>query len=152
MIILKTRFGVVMPVIHDLMSSNVGRARNKKLFVVSACIVKDHPELVKELVSDEDHVVSACPEEHHINMIGYKIASFIAYSGIKEVKVLTVDGSLHCIQLHYILENIRKRFFNDLNVQYFVLVNGRVFEISEETVKVSRHFYKLQKSLSTKEV
>ncbi len=138
--------------IHDLLTSNVGRAKNKRLFIVSECIAKDFPELLENYIDENDYVVSVCPEEHHINMIGYKIISFISYSNIREVTVLTVDGSLHCIQLQYIMENIRKRFFQDLKVRYLVLAKHNVVEIDERTITLSRYLSRLQKILSSKSV
>lgn len=135
--------------VKDLLSSNVGRARNKRLFIVSSCIARDFPELLKKHVGEEDYVVSTCPEKHHINLIGYKIISFISYSNIKEVTVLSVDGSLHCIQLQYIIENIKKRFFRDIKINHLVFIGGKIIRINEKIIALSRHLSKLQKNLSS---
>jgi len=135
--------------VKDLLSANVGRAKNKRLFIVSSCIAKDFLDLLESYVSKDDYVVSTCPEQHHINLIGYKIASFISYSNISEVTVLSVDGSLHCVQLQYIIENIRKRFFRDLKVNYLVFSNKKIIRVNEKIITLSRHLSKLQKTLSS---
>jgi hypothetical protein len=41
-------------------------------------------------------------------MIGFKLAGIIARCNFEEVAVVTVDGSMHCTQLHWALEEIYK--------------------------------------------
>ncbi len=135
--------------VHDLLESNVGRAKNKRLFIVSSCLVNDYPDIVSGVSREDDYIVSVCPEKHHINLIGYKIASFISYSGINEILVFTVDGSLHCIQLQYIVENIKKHFFKDIKVRHIVFSHGESIEIDEKLISLSRHLSRLQKNLSS---
>lgn len=136
--------------IQELLESNVGRARGKRLVIVSSCIVHDFLENLKELISTNDFVVKTCPEMHHINIIGYKIASFISYSNLKDVSVISVDGSPHCIQLHYIVEDIRNHFI-EFNAEHYVFKRGKITRISPEVVKLSRHLARLQKIISSKQ-
>ena len=142
--------GVMVLEIPDLMRSNVGRAKNKRLVIISSCIVQDFPDIVKNFLKDNDYPVKTCPEAEHINMIGYKIASFISYSNINEVAVISVEGSFHCIQLHYIVEDIRKHFL-DFEAKHYVLSKGKLVEVRPRTIKISRHLAKLEKILSSYE-
>ncbi len=139
--------GIIMIEVPDLMRSNVGRAKNKRLVIISSCIVQDFPDIVNNFLKDNDYPVKTCPEAEHINMIGYKIASFISYSNINEVAVISVEGSFHCIQLHYIVEDIRKHFL-DFEAKHYVLSKGKLVEVRPRTIKISRHLAKLEKILS----
>ncbi len=132
--------------IRDLLRSNVGRARGKRLVIVSACIADDFPEILKEISTKEAYIVKTCPEAEHINLIGYKIASFISYSNVKEVTTISVEGSPHCIQLHYIVEDIRKHFL-EFSVKHYVFNKKELIEIEPSVIKLSRHLGKLKKIL-----
>ena len=135
-----------MEKIHELMDFNVGSARGRKVLLVSSCIVDNYPEIVKGFLNDGYLLLKACPEKTHINMIGYKLASVISYSRLDEITVLSVDGSFHCVQLQYIVEDIKKHFIN-VRTRHLVLERGRIFEVSEQAVKTSRHIHKVEKLL-----
>ncbi len=130
--------------VHELMDFNVGRARNKKVLLISSCIVDNYPEMVKKFLDEGYLLLKACPEKTHINMIGYKLASVISYSQLDEITVLSVDGSFHCVQLQYVVEDIRKHFIN-VRTKHLVLEKGKIFEVSEQAVKISRHIHRVEK-------
>ena len=92
-------------------------------------------------------VLHICLEETHVNQAGFKIGSIIKYAGISDVAALTVDGSPHCIQLHYVIEDIKRHFAPEITTAHFVVEKGIVHEISAEAVKRSRHLSKIQKML-----
>jgi len=133
---------------QDLMSINVGDARLRskgRLLLIGSCMDR-FPEVVNDF-SEKDGgyiVLNACLEEIHVNQAGFKIASIVRYAGISEIAVLTIDGSPHCVQLHYVIEDIRRHFTPELRTSHFVLEKGEVHEISREAVKRSRHLSKIQ--------
>ena len=135
-----------------LMSINVGdeRIRSKgKLLLIGSCMDR-FPEIVKDF-SERDGgqaVLHVCLEETHVNQAGFKIGSIVRYSRISEVTALTIDGSPHCVQLHYIIDDVKRHFVPDLITKHFVVEKGKVHEISSEAVKKSRHLSKIQKMLS----
>ncbi len=135
-----------------LMRVNVGDSRFRakgKLLLVGSCMDR-YPELVKEF-SERDGgqaVLHVCLEETHVNQAGFKIGSIVRYSGISEVTALTVDGSPHCVQLHYIIDDVKRHFTPEITTKHFVVEKGKVHEISEAAVKRSRHLSKIQKMLS----
>jgi len=131
--------------IRKLLETNVGRARGRKILLVSECIASDRPEILRQF-EDEYIFLSVCPEAHHINHIGYKLLSFIKYSDVKHIAVLTVEGSYHCIQLHHLLEDIAKHFA-DIEAKHYVLTGGKIFEISRRAVNISRHLLKVEKQI-----
>lgn len=141
--------------IHDkqhLMSINVGdkRLRNKgKLLLIGSCMDR-FPDKVKEFSElDGGHaVLHVCLEETHVNQAGFKIGSIVKYSGISEVTALTVDGSPHCVQLHYVIDDVKRHFAPEITTKHFVVEKGKVHEISNDAVKKSRHLSKIQKMIS----
>ncbi len=136
---------------QHLMRINVGdkRLRNKgKLLLVGSCMDR-FPEIVKEF-SERDGgqaVLHVCLEETHVNQAGFKIGSIVKYSSISEITALTVDGSPHCVQLHYVIDDVKRHFAPEIETKHFVVEKGKVHEISTDAVKRSRHLSKIQKML-----
>jgi hypothetical protein len=140
---------------HDmqhLMRINVGdkKLRSKgKILLVGSCMDR-FPEIVKDF-SERDGgqaVLHVCLEETHMNQAGFKIGSIVKYSGITELTALTIDGSPHCVQLHYVIDDIKRHFASEIVTKHFVVEKGEVYEISTEAVKISRHLSKIQKMIS----
>ena len=107
------------------------------------------PEIVKEL-SEKDGgqaVLHVCLEETHVNQAGFKIGSIVKYSDISEVTALTVDGSPHCVQLHYVIDDVKRHFAPEIETKHYVVEKGNVHEISTAAVKRSRHLSKIQRML-----
>ena len=136
---------------QNLMQINVGDSRLRsagKLLLIGSCMDR-FPEIVNDFAQRDGGymILSVCMEEIHVNQAGFKIASIIRYSGITDVTVLTVDGSPHCVQLHYVLEDIRRHFTPELQTKHYVVEKGEVHEISPGAVKRSRHLSKIQKMM-----
>ncbi len=131
-----------------LMCTNVGASHLRTtgdLLVIGSCIPDRHPDILKRLQTDDPTrpVLHVCLEETHMNQAGYKLASIIRYSGIKSVTALTVDGSPHCVQLHYLLEDIKRHFVPELMTSHYVIEKGELFRVTAEAVKRSRHLSKV---------
>lgn len=138
-------------VTQQLMRINVGdrRLREKQnLLLVGSCMDR-FQDIVKEICQkDGGHfVLHICLEETHVNQAGFKIGSIVKYSDIKKVTTLTVDGSPHCVQLHYVIEDIKKHFAPDIETAHYVIEKGKLFEITADAVKRSRHLSKIQKMI-----
>lgn len=93
--------------------------------------------------------LSCCPEEEHANMIGFKLAGILARGNYSEIAVLTVDGSLHCVQLHYVVEEVCKIVRNPPARRHFVVEEGKIREIQEDAVKISRHLLKVSRLMKS---
>ena len=143
-----------VPPIDYLMRINVGDSSLREkgnLLLIGSCMEKRFPEIVKKYSEmDEGYaVLHICLEEIHVNQAGFKIASIIRYSGMKKVAVLTVDGSPHCVQLHYVVEDIKRHFTSEIETAHYVVEKGEVREISSSAVKRSRHLSKIQKAMNS---
>ena len=138
-------------VTQQLMRINVGdrRLREKKnLLLVGSCMDR-FPDIVKEICEkDSGHfALHICLEEMHVNNVGFKLGSIVKYSDIKKVTTLTVDGSPHCVQLHYVVEDIKRHFAPGIETAHYVIEKGKLFEITADAVKRSRHLSKIQKMI-----
>jgi len=134
-----------------LMRTNVGDKHlreNPNLLLIGSCMDR-FPEIVKEICEKEksQSTLHICLEETHVNQAGFKISSIVKYSSIKKVTVLTIDGSPHCVQLHYVIEDIKRHFAPEIETAHYVIEKGKLFEISAEAVKRSRHLSQIQKLL-----
>lgn len=136
---------------RQLMRINVGdqtlRDRGK-LLLIGSCMDR-YPDIVQDFSEKEKDfaVLHVCLEETHVNQAGFKIGSIIKYADITDVTVLTVDGSPHCIQLHYVIEDIKRHFAPEITTTHYVIEKGAVHEISTDAVKRSRHLSKIQKMI-----
>jgi hypothetical protein len=131
------------------MSINVGdkRLRDKGLLLlIGTCMHSRYPEIVKEFEEKDggQAVLQVCLEETHANQAGFKIGSIVRYSNIKRLTALTIDGSPHCVQLHFLIEDIKRHFTPEVDIAHYVVEKGNVHEISAVSVKRARHLSKIQ--------
>ena len=126
----------------DLMSTNAKgkNIRGKKLLLYGSCI-EENPQYLKEF---EDYTkLSFCPEKEHINMAFYKLMAMMSVA--QELVVLTTDGSPHCVQMHYIAEDVLRYSERKFPLRHFVVQNGKLVEVSSEDVKISRYLSKIKR-------
>jgi hypothetical protein len=134
------------------MRINVGdsRLREKgKLLIIGSCMQSRFPKIVEEFKEKDggNAVLQICMEEMHVNQAGFKLASIVRYADIKRLTVLTVDGSPHCVQLHFVVEDIKQHFTPEVETAHYVVEKGQLFEISPQSVKRARHLSKIETSL-----
>jgi len=135
--------------IDRLMCTNVGdsRLRDKgQLLLIGTCMNTRFPEIVEEFkVKDGGYaVLHICLEENHVNQAGFKIGSIVRYSEIKKITVLTIDGSPHCVQLHFVVEDLRRHFTPEIETVHFVVEKDKVMEVESAAVKRARHLSKIE--------
>jgi len=116
----------------------------RRVLIFSRCMEEEHPEIVNSFTS-EYCLLSVCPEAEHVNMLGFKLAGILARGSYEEVAVLTVDGSMHCTQLHWMVEEVFKICKPACRRRHLILYEGEVKEVSAETVKRSRYLFKVEK-------
>ncbi len=116
-----------------------------KLLIIGKCIELEHPGILKEFIDSNYGVLGLCPEAVHVNMAGFKLIGILARGSFEEVSVLTVDGSMHCIQLHWMLEEVFKamNLSNRVRRRHFIIYKGELKEVSVRDVKISRFLYKV---------
>jgi len=126
----------------DLLSTNAKgkNIRGKKLLLYGKCI-EENPEYLERF--DRYVKLSFCPEKEHINMAFYKLMAM--FSVAKELVVLTTDGSPHCVGLHHIAQEVLKYSARKIPVRHFVINNGKLIEVDEEDIKLSRYLSKIKR-------
>jgi len=121
------------------------------LVVLGRCLETEKPwalEELKKLIGGDYAVLTACPEAEHINMIGFKLAGMLArLPSIEEVVVLTTDGSMHCVQLHYVVEELERIMPGRFRRRHMVATREGLVEVSAEAVKTSRFLARVEKIL-----
>ncbi|MFW9864369.1 MAG: hypothetical protein ACFFET_18935 [Candidatus Thorarchaeota archaeon] len=105
-----------------------------------------YPEIVEEHREREGGlaVLSVCLEETHANQAGFKIGSIVRYSKINRLTALTVDGSPHCVQLHFLIEDIKRHFTPEVETDHYVVEKGAVHQVSAAAIKRARHLSKIE--------
>ena len=115
----------------------------KKLLIIGRCVEVEHPNILAKYVeSGEYGILSICLEAEHVNMVGFKLAGILARNKFEEVSVLTVDGSMHCTQLHWMVEEVFKIIRHDnIKRKHIVIYKGREYEVDGKAVKTSRYLF-----------
>lgn len=103
------------------------------------------PEAYKELNKISDNIYDVYLEETHINMVITKIIGMISRAQINKIIFASVDKSPHCVQLHYIENEIRKAMnIDDIEIIHYVAIDNNLIEISKETIKKSKSLSELK--------
>ncbi len=128
----------------EFMETNVGSRRLRelgKLLLYGSCIEVEWPEHLRAL-SEGRFAASVCLEREHYNMVAYKLACAARASNLSEVVALSVDGSPHCVQLHMLVEEVRK-LIGGFEALHYVVYKGRLYRVEAEDVKLSRYLSKV---------
>ncbi|MBO7218516.1 MAG: hypothetical protein J6V40_00905 [Clostridia bacterium] len=126
----------------ELMSTNIYDC-DKEIIIVGTCLKQMQPEAYKELEAKNMPMFNLCLEESHINMAITKILGMIRAQNITKIIFASVDRSPHCIQLHYIQDEIRKLGFN-LVMENYVAIDNKLEYIDSETISLSKNLFKLK--------
>ncbi len=116
------------------------------LRIVGECIPVEWPE-ISEKICGRSLCLSSCPERDHINIIALKVSSILARIDLKEIQVITVDGSPHCLHLHHAVEEALKIAGRDIEVRHMVVHKGKLLQVSHDAVKVARFLHKIDNLL-----
>ena len=137
-----------------ILECNVGDKRfqnTQKLLLYGTCLPDRYPAIFEEFSAGRTPV-HACLEDLHMDHVGYKLVNIIKYSKIKELTILTIDGSPHCYQLQVLGQDIKRHFTSEgeIEISHFVIEKGVVHEISYQTITVARHLHRVEKLLNEK--
>jgi hypothetical protein len=118
----------------DLMKTNCYDVEDT-LIIVGSCLDRMQPEAYKELERISDNIYDVCLEETHINMVITKLIGMISRVKINKIIFASVDKSPHCVQLHYIENEIRKAMdIDNIEMVHYVAVDNKLIEISKESI------------------
>ena len=125
----------------DLLKSNIYDFYDE-IIIVGSCLKAMQPKAFEEIENMNLPIFEICLEQTHINMAITKILGMIRANKIRRIVFASVDKSPHCIQLHYIQDEIRKLGF-ELSFENYVAVNNALIKISKETITLSKNLSEL---------
>jgi len=120
--------------------------RGRDLLIYSKCLPAEHPEVFEKVVEGKA-ALRVCMSEEHLDKVGFKIATIIAYADPSSITILTMDGSPHCTQLHVVAEQAKRMTRADTRVRHLVVEKGALIEASSQAVYLSRHLSKIEELL-----
>ena len=78
-------------------------------------------------------------------MVITKIIGMLYRVKIKKIIFATVDKSPHCIQMHYIENEIRKVMnIDDIEFIHYVAVNNKLIKVSNQTIRKSNSLAEIE--------
>lgn len=125
----------------DLMKSNIYDCSDK-IIIAGSCLKAMQPKAFEELQNLNLPMFELCLEQTHINMAITKLLGMIRAKKISKVIFASVDKSPHCIQLHYIQDEITKLGFEIEFINY-VAEDNSLIKINKETISLSKNLSKL---------
>ena len=130
---------------QDLMKTNCYDAKDT-MIIVGSCLQRMQPKAYNDLKEISNNIYDVCLESTHLNMVITKIIGMICRVNFKKIVFASIDKSPHCVQLHYIENEIRKAMTIDhIEIIHYVAVNNELIKIENDTIKRSRSLSKLQK-------
>ena len=85
------------------------------------------------------NIYEICLEETHINMAIAKIGGMLSRVNLNKIILATVDKSPHCIQVHYIENELAKMMdLSNIEIVHYVAVNNKLIQISNDIIKKSK--------------
>ena len=125
----------------ELMKTNVYDV-GESVLIVGSCLPDMEPEGFAQLRAEADHVFELCLEQTHI--------SAMLYTGkIRTLRFATVDRSPHCVQMHYIQNELRRMMdLSAVTIDNYVVENGKLTKLSPELIYLSKHLGELSRRMN----
>jgi len=117
--------------------------KRASILLVGECVPGVFPKIYKQFVK-ERIALTSCPEAENVGLIMGKTATILSCSHPREVTVLTIDGSPHCLALHSALNQALFVTREKTPTRHFVIADGKALEVSAETIRVSRYLHLVQ--------
>jgi len=133
----------------ELLSTNINHSklRDSSLLVYGTCVEAEAQNIFKKL-SKGRLSLHVCLEKEHMDKVGFKLAIILMTSKPREITVLTIDGSPHCLQLHFTVEQAKNITNSKVKITHYVIEHGKLIQISKDAVKTARHLSHIQKLLT----
>lgn len=131
----------------NLMRSNIYDV-NETIVIVGSCLKNMQPEGYKKVEQISENIYDLCLEETHVNMAITKVGGMLRTGKIKKLVFATVDKSPHCVQVHYIRNELEKMMdLSNIDIINYVVVDNELVEIDEEIISLSKSLSKIKKSV-----
>lgn len=121
----------------DLLKSNIYEGA-EEIIIVGSCLKVMQPQAYEQLERMGLPIFDLCLEQMHVNMAITKVLGLIRAKGIKKIIFASVDRSPHCIQLHYIQDEIRK-IGTKTEFENYVAVDNELVRILPNVISLSKN-------------
>ena len=121
---------------------------DETIIVVGSCLKNMQPQGFEKVKEVSEKIYELCLEETHINMAITKIGGMIRTGKVKRIIFATVDKSPHCVQVHYIRNELEKMMdLKNVTIENYVVVDNELVEIDNDIISMSKALAKLKKSM-----
>ena len=132
----------------ELMKKNIYDVTDT-IIIVGSCLKYMQPEGFEKLKDISNNMYELCLEETHVNMAITKIGGMLRTGKINKIIFASVDKSPHCIQLHYIQDELRKMMNIDkIIIENYIVVNNELKHIKPEIISLSKNLNKLNEIIN----
>ena len=124
-----------------VMDSNIYDVTNT-IVIMGTCLKRMQPRAYEEILKLCDNIYELCLEETHVNMAITKIGGMLRTNKVKKIIFASVDKSPHCIQLHYIQDELSKLMnLENVIIENYVAVDNEIYPIDAETISLSKNLF-----------
>ena len=132
----------------EVMTSNIYDI-DETIIIVGTCLKHMQLEGYKKLEKISKNIYNLCLENTHVNMAITKIGGMIRTGKVHNIIFATVDESPHCIQMHYIQDELREMMnLENINIKNYVVVNDELIEVSPKLILLSKKLSELKKKVN----
>ena len=127
----------------NLMSTNIYNVE-ETIIIVGSCLKNMQPQGYEKLEKLSKNIYELCLEETHVNMAITKIG-MLRTGKVKNIIFATVDKSPHCVQVHYIRNELEKMMdLKDINIINYVVIENELVEVNNNIISMSKSLGKLK--------
>ena len=129
----------------EVMKTNIYDVEDT-IIIVGSCLKHMQPKGFDKLKEISNNIYELCLEETHMNMAITKIGGMLRTGKIHKIIFATVDKSPHCIQMHYIQDELKKMMnIDNIDIKNYVVVDNELEEITPEIISLSKNLSELKK-------
>ncbi len=130
----------------DLLKTNIYDV-GETIIIIGSCLPNMDKKAFDKLKKITNNIYDLCLEQTHINMAITKIGGMFRTNKIKKIIFATVNKSPHCIQMHYIQDELNKMMnLKDIEIINYVADNGELIKIHPSTISLSKNLIELERS------
>lgn len=134
--------------IKDLLKTNIYDV-GETIIIIGSCLPNMDKKAFDKLKKITNNIYDLCLEQTHINMAITKIGGMLRTNKIKKIIFATVNKSPHCIQMHYIQDELNKMMdLKDIEIINYVSDNGELIKIHPGTISLSKNLIELERNQS----
>ena len=131
----------------DLMKTNCYDVE-ENMCIIGTCLKNMQKEVYKSLEKEYGTIYEVCLEQTHINMLITKLIGMLSRVKVKKLIFASVDRSPHCVQLHYVENEIRKAMnLDDTEIIHYIAKDNKLYEIPKNIINLSKDLVTLKNKL-----